>query len=279
MKSLKTLLLLFTISLSACSSDDVQEQQIDELDGLHQVTEFSNNTHSIELYSASGELQVGFNQLSLRIKDLATEDYLQDATVWWTPLMNMIDMAHSAPASDVVKVNQSVALYTGHLVFTMPENPDEKWEININYSVDGGTHSVSIPVEVPDVKDRLVINFTGNDDQQYVLSLVQPFEPTVAINDIQMVLYQMESMMEFSQVNDFRILIDPRMPSMGNHGSPNNVNLTQHEAGYYHGALSLTMTGLWRINLQVENSSGEIIKGEAITEANPDSSIYLQFEF
>lgn len=267
------------ISLSACSSDDIQEQHIDELDGLHQITEFTNNTHSIELYSSSGKLQVGFNQLSLRIKDLATEDYLQDATVSWSPIMKMVDMAHSAPASEVVKIPQSVALYTGHLIFTMPENPNEKWEININYLVDGLTHSVSIPVAVTDVVDRLVINFTDNNDQQYALALVQPFEPMVAVNDIQMVLYKMESMMEFSPVNNFRILIDPRMPSMGNHGSPNNVDLIQKQDGYYHGKLSLTMTGLWRINLQVENPSGEIIKGEAITESNPDSSIYLQFEF
>ena len=35
----------------------------------------------------------------------------------------------------------------------------------------------------------------------------------------------MESMMSFPVVEDYKILLDPRMPSMGNHTSPNNEDL------------------------------------------------------
>lgn len=69
------------------------------------------------------------------------------------------------------------------------------------------------------------------------------------------------------------------MPSMGNHGSPNNVDLTQISNGFYQGKLSLTMSGYWKINLMLENENGEILKGEPITESNESSSIYFEIEF
>ena len=70
------------------------------------------------------------------------------------------------------------------------------------------------------------------------------------------------------------------MPSMGNHSTPNNVNATQAAAGgFYNGKLSLTMTGYWKINLQLLNASNEVLKGEAITETTTESSIYFEIEF
>jgi hypothetical protein len=70
------------------------------------------------------------------------------------------------------------------------------------------------------------------------------------------------------------------MPSMGNHSSPNNVDATQIAAGdLYKGKLSLTMTGYWKLNLQLLNASGTVLKGETITDAVPASSIYFEIEF
>jgi hypothetical protein len=70
------------------------------------------------------------------------------------------------------------------------------------------------------------------------------------------------------------------MPSMGNHGSPNNVDLTQSTSDeFYHGKLSLTMTGYWKINLQLVNASNDVLKGETVTESNEASSIFFEVEF
>jgi hypothetical protein len=67
---------------------------------------------------------------------------------------------------------------------------------------------------------------------------------------------------------------------MGNHGSPNNVDLTQSAStGLYNGKLSLTMTGYWKINLQLLNSENTVLKGEEVTETNPESSLYFEVEF
>jgi len=119
----------------------------------------------------------------------------------------------------------------------------------------------------------------GADQVRYVLAMIEPSTPTVAINDMVAGLFRMENMMNFSVVNDYTLKIDPRMPSMGNHGSPNNVNLTQKSDGFYHGKLSLTMTGYWKINLQLLNLQNEVLKGEEITAENESSSLYLEVEF
>ncbi|MCY1554953.1 hypothetical protein D9M68_915670 [compost metagenome] len=66
---------------------------------------------------------------------------------------------------------------------------------------------------------------------------------------------------------------------MGNHSSPNNVDLTSGTTEFYEGKLSLTMTGYWKINLQLEAPDGRILKGEAVTESHEASSIFFEVEF
>jgi hypothetical protein len=69
------------------------------------------------------------------------------------------------------------------------------------------------------------------------------------------------------------------MPSMGNHSSPNNVNPTQILAGdLYSGKMAMTMTGYWKINLQLVNPNGDVVKGEEISDTVLESSIYFDFE-
>lgn len=85
--------------------------------------------------------------------------------------------------------------------------------------------------------------------------------------------------MSFVPVDNFKIIIDPRMPGMGNHGSPNNVDLTQTTDKVYRGKLSLTMTGYWKINLQLADATSKVLKGEAVTNENEGSSIYFELEF
>ena len=59
----------------------------------------------------------------------------------------------------------------------------------------------------------------------------------------------------------FTVDIDPRMPDMGNHTSPNNTPLVKQEDGSYQGTINLTMTGLWRIHLKVKDNEGNVVAG------------------
>ena len=59
----------------------------------------------------------------------------------------------------------------------------------------------------------------------------------------------------------FTVEIDPRMPDMGSHTSPDNKALTKQADGSYKGSINLTMTGLWRIHLTVKDAQGNIVAG------------------
>jgi len=87
-------------------------------------------------------------------------------------------------------------------------------------------------------------------------------------------------MMTFPVVEDYTIALDPRMPGMGNHSSPNNTDLSYSLSDdMYHGDLSLTMTGYWVLNLKLLNANDDVLKGEDVTDENTQSSLYLELEF
>lgn len=189
-------------------------------------------------------------------------------------------MTHSCPKSEVEKVTTAGTLYEGNIVFQMAQNATEYWDLKIDYTINGTNYTATSVIDVPASAKQRVTTFIGTDNIKYILAYAEPHHPKVALNDITVAVYKMESMMSFPIVDNYKVKIDPRMPSMGNHGSPNNVDLTQSVADQlYHGKLSLTMTGLWKINLQLLNASDVVLKGETVTDVVPASSIYFEIEF
>lgn len=280
MKTLRIVSLAILAIFASCSSDNDETVTANELDGLTKIQEMTNDTHVVELYSATGTLQQGHNAISLRIKNKTTNEYEKNAAVSWAPLMYMTSMQHACPYSAVTKTSGKETLYNGYIVFQMAQNDTEYWKLKVNYTINGTDYTVNEVINVPASAKRRVTSFTGTDGSKYVLALIEPTSPKVALNDITMGVFKMENMMSFPIVNNYTVKIDPRMPSMGNHGSPNNVNLTQSATDlFYHGKLSLTMTGYWKINLQLLNSANEVLKGEEITETTTASSIYFEVEF
>ena len=279
LKNIVTVLLI-AITIASCSTDNSEPIIINELDGLTKIQEITNDTHTIELYSASGTLQQGYNAISLRIKNKATKEYETNATVNWAPIMKMSTMSHACPYSEIKKTSGKQTLYNGYIVFQMAENTMEHWFLTVNYSINGVAESVSGQIAVPASTKQRVTTFTDTDGTKYLLALIDPTNPKVATNEMTVGVYKMSSMMLFPVVDGFKVKINPRMPSMGNHGSPNNVDLTQSSIDkLYHGKLSLTMTGYWKINLQLLNDKNEVLKGESITDAVPSSTIYFEIEF
>lgn len=279
---LKSIIAAFvaSITIASCSSDSEVSPVVNELEGLTKIKEFVNTTHTIELYSNKSILEQGYNDITLRIKNNADNQYVKNASVNWMPMMHMTTMNHSCPKSAVVKPSSESLFYKGYIVFQMPQNNTEYWDLKIDYSINGANFSVTSVIDVPASAKRKVTSFTGSDGVKYVLALIQPNSPKVAINDMTVGVFKMQDMMTFPVVNNYTVKIDPRMPSMGNHGSPNNVHLTQAIAeGLYNGKLSLTMTGYWKINLQLLNNNNDVLKGEGISDTVTSSSIFFEIEF
>ena len=278
MKFLRILSLVLVTIFTSCSNNDTPE--VNELDGLTKFKEITNTTHTIELYKHMSGLEQGYNEISLRIKDNATNQYIKNASVSWMPVMHMAMMNHSCPKSAVTKVSTDGLVYEGYIVFQMAQNETEYWDLAINYTIDGTEYNATDIIDVPASVNRNVSSFTGSDGVKYIVAYAKPTAPKVAVNDMVVGIFKMQDMMHFPVADGYTLNIDPRMPSMGNHGSPNNVAATQSAAGgLYAGKMSLTMTGYWKINLQFVSPEGEVLKGEAISESVPSSSLYFDFEF
>ncbi|PHR14963.1 MAG: hypothetical protein COA40_02030 [Aequorivita sp.] len=284
MKTLKYILAIFFLSVSfvSCSSEDENPTvEQNPVEGLTMIYEIPAADHTVQIYSEKQNLEVGYNEILIRIKDLASDTYVANAAPNWMPIMHMETMQHSAPHSMLTNTDEST-VYKGHIVFQMASNDTEYWEVVFNYSLNGQQKEEALRIAVSQPTDELNKTqvFMGSDDTRYVLAYVNPKDPKVAVNDLQAVLYKMENMMSFPIVENYKIPVDPRMPGMGNHSSPNNEDMTYTSATkMYDGKLSLTMTGYWRINLKLLNENGEILKGEDVTEANPESSLYFELEF
>lgn len=267
------------LSLTSCSNSS-DTPVVDELAGISKFQEITNATHTIELYTQTGSLEQGYNEVSIRIKDIASGTYVKNAEVTWLPLMHMTMMTHSCPKSDVAKVTTNGTLYNGYIVFQMAQNATEYWDLQVNYTIDGTSYTATAVIDVPASVERRVNTITGSDGFKYVVAYAAPNDPKVAVNDIVVGIFKMQDMMHFPVADGFSLQIDPRMPSMGNHGSPNNVAAVQMNPGeLYTGKMSLTMTGYWKINLQLVSPEGTVLKGEAISDTVTESSLYFDFEF
>lgn len=271
---------IFAVFFIACSDDDDEVAPINEVQDLMKVQEISNDTHIIEVYAKSGKLVQGYNDITIRIKDKSTQTFIENALFTWKPVMHMAEKTHSCPKSELLKVAAKQTVYNGYIVFQMAENETEKWDLTFNYTVNDNAYEAVGIIDVPASTKKTVTSITGVDGVRYVLALIEPQNPEVKINDMKVGLYKMENMMSFPVVENYKINLDPRMPSMGNHSSPNNEDLVYNASTkMYEGKLSLTMTGYWKLNLMLRNQNNEILKGEAVTDINEASTLFLELEF
>lgn len=273
-------ILFIVLFANSCSSDDATDPVVNEIDQLIKIQEMTNSTHTLELFNSSGTFKTGYNDIIIRLKDKATNAYVENAELSWTSSMQMHDMAHSAPKSVIEKSEGTTTLYSGFIVFQMTNADGSGWTLDMDYTIGGQEYSATSSIVVEQHKLQNVISFKGSDDENYVLALVEPKAPKMAVNQMSVGLFKMESMLSFPVVEDYEITLDPRMPGMGNHSSPNNTDLSYESSDeLYHGKLSLTMTGYWVLNLKVLDAEGSLIKGEEITEDQPQSSLYFELEY
>ena len=282
-KTIFALLAMAFLVISCRTSDDDPIEAVNpntEIEGLLKIKEVTNDTHIIELYSKSGTTTLGYNDIKLRIKNKSTNQYEKNASITWKPMMHMTSMMHSCPNSTVQKVTSDGSLYSGYIVFQMPENATEYWDLKIDYTIGTTTYTATTVINVPVETKKTVNSFMGSDGVKYVVAYIEPKSPKVATNDMTLGVWKMQDMNNFPVVDGYIVKVDPRMPGMGNHSSPNNVHATQTAAGkLYNGKLSLTMTGYWKINLQLVKGDGTVLAGQEVTDSNPASNIFFELDF
>jgi hypothetical protein len=271
-------LVLLALAFS-CSTDD-DSNPVNEVEGLLLVKEIVNGDQTIELFNEKGMFETGYNEISIRLKDNTNDTYYENASLSWMPMMQMPSMQHSCPKSAITKVSGKNTVYNGFIIYQMTNTDSSGWSLTVEYTVNGVDYTVTETINVTQYENQNVASFMASDASKYILALIEPKDPSIAINEMKVGLFKMENMMTFSVVENFTIALDPRMPGMGNHSSPNNSDLTFDSVdNFYYGDLSLTMTGYWKLNLKLMNTSEAVLKGEDVTEENEASSLYLELEF
>jgi hypothetical protein len=207
----------------------------------------------VELYANTETIEMGYTPLYVKIKDLSG-NAVENAMVSFMPMMDMGTMQHSSPLEQPV-FNSSSKYYEGMVVYTMASSAGS-WELDV--MANGESASFDINVMMNPTNTKYVGSYNGTDGEKYIVTLVRPFKWSVGMNDVSFMVHKKESMMSFPTVSDFTIAMDPQMTSMG-HGSPNNVSPVSKGNGYYKGKVNYTMTGDWRLNLDLIKAGDTIV--------------------
>jgi hypothetical protein len=227
--------------------------------------------YNVFAYTKTGSFHNGYNEIFFVATKKITGNYIKNFDITnITPLMHMVkmDMYHSTPVGPAsASFNDNyLAVKRTWVSFVMNTSDAGSWTLSYDALVLGKTGSIDkhdvVVNALPDGQAWLKSFKVG--DATYYLSLVNPLDFKTGSNTITAyvskksekatVPYQIAS-------ETFTIDIDPRMPDMGNHTSPDNTSLVKQEDGSYKGNINLTMTGLWRIHLTVKDAQGDVVAG------------------
>lgn len=278
---MKKLLFLFSIlaALTSCKKEDIIDKIKGKkpLDGLTLVSKTQNGQFVLEIYGTKDSLQVGYNELTARVYHYGSNKYVTNPELSWTPTMNMITMSHSCPHKQPEIFDTDLTLKRGYSIFQMASNPIENWKLVTTLIAGNDTITFEPVLDVVNSTKRTLNTFQGTDGVNYTLAMVDPVKAKIGLNTCMAYLYKSNSSHGFDKVSAYTIEVDPRMPAMGNHGSPGNVKLTEN-LGIYSGMLTFTMSGYWRVNLVLKDANGTIVKGEEIAGNVTESSLFFEVE-
>ncbi len=223
--------------------------------------------YNVFAYTKPEGFHVGYNEVFFVATKRSSGNYIKDFSInGITPLMVMekMNMKHSSPASATAESFNDgyLAVKRAWVSFIMGGD----WFLSYGISVLGAAGSLSeasVAAEALPEGQQWVKSFKA-DDATYYISLVNPSAFQTGTNSIRAYVSKKSStgLTAYLLADElFTIDIDPRMPDMGNHTSPDNTSLTRQEDGSYAGTINLTMTGLWRIHLTVRDSKGDVVAG------------------
>ncbi len=267
---MKKILLLAAVALFTACQKDNSIEIADPKASLNKIAEAYaiGASAKVELWSKT-ELSTGYQNLFVALYDSASGKAINKSTIQIMPMMDMdingMKMSHSAPFENPVSTDAENSLFPCAAIFTMPSSGESgKWKLNVMVKKEGQTKfgKAELSITVKQSQPERVRNLTATDGSKIIVAYISPASPKVGINDFEIAIFRRQDMMTFPADDNFSISITPEMPSMG-HGSPNNVNPVLIKNGHYKGKVNFTMTGDWKINL-------DLTKGGVVTKTNFD---------
>ena len=227
--------------------------------------------YNVYAYSKTGSFHVGYNDIYFVVTKKKNGNYVKNFEFSGiTPHMLMVkmNMTHSTPVSAGVESfnDNYLAVKHGWISFVMATSDAGSWTLKYDYSILGSTGTTSeaaITVDALPAGQEWVKSFKAGENTYYI-SLVNPTDWKTGKNAITAYVSKKNTPATTPYglaQEQFSVEIDPRMPDMGNHTSPDNVALSLQGDGSYQGTVNLTMTGRWRIHLTVKDNQGNVVAG------------------
>ena len=263
----------FDGDIDCCSAEEALQvyKFIQTVKIIPDLTTEIDGKYNVYTYTNTGSFHRGYNDIYFVVTKKKNGNYVKNFELTGiTPHMFMVKMkmTHSTPASAGVESfnNNYAAVKRGWISFVMNTSDAGSWTLKYDYSIlgsTGTTDAVGITVDALPAGQEWLKSFKVGDNTYY-LSLVNPTEWVTGKNTVKAYVSKKETpaTTPYGLASEqFVIEIDPRMPDMGNHTSPDNVGLSRESDGSYQGTVNLTMTGRWRIHLTVKDAQGNIVAG------------------
>lgn len=248
---------------------------------FEQAATINSVAYTINIDALNGTFYKGYNEVHLTVSNTQTGTQVTAAGLTFLPVETAADGSNSScPHSYTMVYDAENGYYKGYVVFTDVSAATNNWKLYLGITDNAELISVNTDITVAEQpnKNLNMTTFTGNDGGQYVIALIAPQRPNVAENELVAGIYKYSEptapagtfpdpeQFSYTEVQGYTLQLDPRMPepSMGNHTSPNNQDLTQHDDGLYYGVVNYTMTGNWTLNFILLNQNGLIIKGTEV---------------
>lgn len=238
-----------------------------------EVFSIAKAAYKISVEALQGHLYQGYNEVRLKVYQTDSNQLVEGAKVTLLPILTTAKGdKETCPNLHELVYDKQGQYYVGYSVFTKISK-EGKWEISIQLEVQNQKIEMAqvILVEEQLNKNLNMTSFIGQDQEEYTIALVAPIQPKVAENTLVAGIFRLSKTAEtlekaYEVVDGYTLYLDPRMPepSMGNHSSPNNRDLTQKEDGFYYGVVNYTMTGNWTLNFMLQNKQGRILKGTKV---------------
>jgi YtkA-like len=200
--------------------------------------------------------ETGYNEVYVALYDSIDGSRLSKGHFDVLPMMDMGMLQHSCPVENSEDTMTTNGYFKSVVYFSMTGTALQ-WKLNFNFhnhkNERHGEGSLGVEVKASSPSKFKTTTLSLDSNKVLFLSLLEPSKPVVGINDFEIVLHHKRSGMDYAQVNDYTIEIEPNMPSMG-HGSPNNINPVHQAEGHYKGKVNYTMTGLWQVKLKLYKS-------------------------
>lgn len=227
------------------------------IENLTALCATSDGIVDIDIYTKD-VITTRYTRLFFDVFESGTENRITEFDFAITPVMNMGEHVHAAPAwqPDSSRDPDS-GMFEGAIIPTMPGGETGAWTLQW----DAGNSAAGEPCDMEVGQASNVKVFTADNDERYILTWIHPHTPVTGANAMTLSLHRRESMMSFPEVQDMKLEIRTWMNSM-DHGSEGSVHPGAAGDGFYEGSVVFNMSGDWQVFVTMIEDGKEIYEAE-----------------